>query len=69
MNKYVEGFGDSAPSDIVVLFDAKAGWNQAGGPELLRTDNHGGEGCNVLFVDSHTEFIKTENLGELKWKP
>ena len=24
---------------------------------------------NVLFVDSHTEFIKTENLGELKWKP
>jgi prepilin-type processing-associated H-X9-DG protein len=45
----------------------KLRWNQFGGSELLTTDNHKGEGCNVLFNDLHVEFIKTERLGELKW--
>ena len=45
----------------------KLRWNQFGGSELLTTDNHKGEGCNVLFNDLHVEFVKTERLGELKW--
>lgn len=38
-----------APSDVVLLFESKSGWNQNGGPELLNPDNHFARGCNVLF--------------------
>ncbi len=58
-----------APPDMVVLFETYPGWNQSGGPEILTTDNRQGEGCNILFVDSHVEFVKTEDLHDLKWKP
>ena len=43
-------------------------WNQVGGPELLTTENHKGEGCNILFTDSHVEFVPAKRLGELRWK-
>jgi hypothetical protein len=52
----------------VLLFETKAGWNQVGGPELLTTDNHNDKGCNVLFNDNTVEFVKTEELANLKWK-
>ena len=53
---------------FVLLFETEAGWNQFGGPELLSTDNHNGKGCNVLFNDNIVEFVKTEELANLKWK-
>jgi len=56
----------SAP-DMVLLFETTAGWNQYGGPEILTTDNHKGEGCNILFNDFHVEFVETEELKYLKW--
>jgi prepilin-type processing-associated H-X9-DG protein len=43
-------------------------WNQLGGPEILTTENHKGKGCNVLFADGSVKFVKTQNLGNLKWK-
>ena len=43
-------------------------WNQVGGPEILTTENHKGKGCNVLFADGFVRFVKTKNLGKLKWK-
>ena len=46
----------------------KLRWNQCGGPEILTTENHKNEGCNVAFVDSRVRFVKTEELGTLKWK-
>ncbi len=52
----------------VLLFETKAGWNQVGGPELLSTDNHNGKGCNVLFNHNNVEFVKTQELANLKWK-
>lgn len=55
-------------ADVVLLFESKPGWNQSGGPELLTTENHRGEGCNVLFTDMHIEFFKTKELGRLKWR-
>ena len=55
-------------ADVVLLFETKAGWNQFGGPELLTTEHHEGKGCNVLFNDGDVEFIKKEQVGELKWK-
>jgi len=56
------------PPDMVVLFESHPGWNQSGGPEILTTDYHEGEGCNVLFADWHVKFVKTKDLGELKWQ-
>jgi hypothetical protein len=67
MNKNVEKLGINAPPSMVILFESSPGWNQAGGPEILSTDNHQGEGCNVIYVDGYVEFIKTEYLNNLKW--
>ena len=69
MNKNIEKYGLRAPPDMVLLFETHPGWNQSGGPEILTTDNHKGEGCNVLFMDSHVHFVKTKDLDDLKWKP
>jgi prepilin-type processing-associated H-X9-DG protein len=67
MNKNIEGLGANAPPDMVLLFEAGPGWNQSGGPESLTTDNHRREGCNVLFVDSHVQFVKAKDINDLKW--
>ena len=67
MNKNVEKLGVNAPPDMVLLFDDGPGWNQCGGPELITAENHKGDGCNVLFVDGHVEFVKTEDISKLKW--
>ncbi|MCH8119080.1 MAG: hypothetical protein IIC00_05055 [Planctomycetes bacterium] len=70
MNKNVENLDPlTLPPDMVLLFETHPGWNQSGGPEILTTDNHQGDGCNVLFIDSHVEFVKTKDLDDLKWKP
>ena len=59
MNKNIEKLdAERATPDMVLLFETYPGWNQVGGPEILTTDNHQGDGCNVLFMDSHVEFVK-----------
>jgi len=58
----------NSPLDMVLIFETKGGWNRFGGSELLTTENHKGEGCNILFNDSHVSFIRPGELGELKWK-
>ena len=62
---YNKALGISDPNREVY----KLRWNQVGGPEILTTDNHKGKGCWVSFNDSHVEFVKTEKLKDLKWKP
>lgn len=57
----------NSPPDMVLLFETKGGWNQFGGPEILATENHKGEGCCVLFNDGQVEFVKPELIAELKW--
>ncbi len=69
MNKNIEKGSLKAPPDVVILFETHPGWNQSGGHEILTTDNHKGKGCNILFMDSHVEFVKTEELKDLKWEP
>lgn len=68
MNENLKNFhaGNARP-DMVVLFETYPGWNQAGGPEILSTENHQRQGCNVLYVDGHVEFVKTRDLDKLKW--
>jgi len=67
MNEH--GASVSAEPDVVLCYEAKPGWNQVGGPELLTTDYHEGRGCNIMFCDTHVEFVPTKRLGQLKWKP
>ena len=49
----------NSPPDTVLLFETKEGWNQFGGPELLTTQRHYGDGCNILYNDSHVNFEKS----------
>ena len=67
MNKNIEKLGPNSPLDMVLLFETKGGWNQAGGRELLTTENHPGQGCNVLFIDGYVEFVKSEKIPHLRW--
>jgi len=67
MNTSLEGLGTSAPPDMVLLYETFPAWNQRDGPQLLIVDNHQGEGCNVLFVDGHVEFVETGSSQQLRW--
>ena len=59
----------NSPADMVLLFEAKAGWNRHGGPELFTFDNHDPSGGLVLLNDSTVKFIRTEEeLKQLRWK-
>ncbi len=58
-----------SPPETVLLFEAKAGWNQHGGPELFTFDNHDPKGGLVVFNDGTRRFIRTEaELKQLRWK-
>ena len=68
MNENAKRLGEDPPADMVLLFETSTpGWNIVGGKELLSTDNHRGEGCNILFMDGHARFIKTVALDTLNW--
>ncbi|GAH34158.1 unnamed protein product, partial [marine sediment metagenome] len=68
----------NSPPDMVLLFETKGGWNQHGGTEIVSTENHPYErdsfwgykitGCNILFNDGHVEFVRLEQIGDLKWE-
>lgn len=68
MNENVERLGADAPPGMVLLFETdEPVWNLVGGSELLSTENHRGKGCNVLFMDGHVEFVKSKDVGGLRW--
>jgi hypothetical protein len=58
-----------SPADTVLLFEIKEGWNQHGGPELFKVDNHEPRGGCVLLNDGIVKFIRTEDeLRQLRWR-
>jgi hypothetical protein len=58
-----------SPPDMVFLFEAKAGWNQHGGPELFTFDHHNPKGGLVCLNNFTVKFIRTEEeLKQLRWK-
>ena len=67
LNKNITSMG--VGPDTVLLFESDAGRNAAGGPEMLATERHRGEGCNFVFVDGHVKFVRIEDIGNLKWVP
>jgi hypothetical protein len=69
LNKNIAELGTSTPGDIVLIFETYPGRNQVGGPEILTTENHQGEGCNVAFIGGYVEFVKASDIEYLKWKP
>ena len=60
--------GLDSPGNMILLFETKGGWNQAGGPELLTTDNHNKAGGNVMFANGYVGFVEAKWIGALKWK-
>ena len=58
----------NSPPDMVLLFETKGGWNQFGGAELLSTENHGADGCCIVFNDGSAGFVRTEWLSKLRWR-
>ena len=69
VNKNIVTLNKIDPYNMVLLFETNSGWNQSGGSEILTTDNHEHEGCNILFVDLHIQFVETKYLKDLRWKP
>ncbi len=69
-NKNLDGLKqDRVDPQTVMIFEADAVWNDAGGADLATFDRHGRSGCYVGFTDGHIEFVTAERIGELKWKP
>ncbi len=61
--------GADSAGEMVLLFEAKAGWNQHGGPELFTFDNHDPKGGCVLLNNGTVRFVRTEEeLHALRWK-
>ena len=58
----------NSSKDTILLFETKGGWNQFGGPELMNFENHSVKGACVLFRDCHVEFVRPDEVGELRWK-
>lgn len=70
LNKNVFSYKNSAdvPDDMVFMFEAKPGWNQAGGIELLTTEYHQDRGCHIMFANLTATFVKKEDLSSLRWE-
>lgn len=42
-------------------------WNQSGGLEILSNRYNDEKGCDILFVDGHTEFVPAKKIKNLIW--
>lgn len=56
----------NSPTDTVLLFETKGGWNKFGGSDLMTTKNHFGC-CNILFNDGHVESVGLKHIPDLNW--
>jgi len=56
-----------SPGDVVFLFEAKGGWNQHGGAELMAFDNHGDGKCHVLLKFGIVAMVTREEADKLNW--
>ena len=57
------------PAQMVAIFEADLGRNGVGGIDdvVLRHDERGLCGCNIVFVDGHVEFVTEDRIPTLQW--
>jgi prepilin-type processing-associated H-X9-DG protein len=55
--------------ETVVVFESDAGWNAAGGAELLPSSSRHTRGIIVGFADGHAELVSQARLAGLRWDP
>ncbi len=69
MNENIPADVNELPPDLVLLFESAPGWNQVGGPDDVVTDRHGENnlGANIAFADGRVEFVKPEDIPNLRW--
>ena len=67
MNENIPDDANDFPDDLVLLFESTPGWNQTGGPDDVVTDRHKESGANIGFADGRVEFIKPEDIPNLRW--
>jgi prepilin-type processing-associated H-X9-DG protein len=51
----------------VVIFESDAGWNAAGGPELLPDEPRHLGGDNYAFADGHAHWLRRKKLPDGTW--
>jgi hypothetical protein len=59
----------SSPNDVVLVFESKPGWNQHGGPELLRLDWYWPHGAFVMHKDFSVDYVWPRDAASLRWSP
>lgn len=57
----------NSPGQTVLVFGTETGWNQYGGPELMKFEHSKGRRCIVLRNDGKIGFVRPEEVGNLKW--
>ncbi len=57
----------NSPRETILLFGAEDGWNQYGGPELMKFEHAKGRRCVVLRNDGKIGFVRPDDVGKLIW--
>ena len=63
------GNEDNVAGDMVFLFECNPGWNQVGGPEIFNSMNHKNKGGYNTQKIPEGQFVQSEEIENLKWKP
>jgi len=67
-NRRLTGFTEQTvnwPVEVVLCYEARGGWNLAGGPELAECRH--ADGFFLVYVDGHTQALP--HMGGLVWNP
>ena len=67
MNENIPANANELPDDLVLLFESAPGWNQTGGADDVVTERHSNPGANIAFPDGRVEFVKPEDVPNLRW--
>lgn len=58
---------DELDDKVVLAFEARGKWNLSGGINLAKNTKQ--KDIAVVFVDGYMDFVKLEDIDNLKWEP